>query len=207
MVKDDCNIVTYEIVWYKVSKGLWHENMKLLYKSPCTYEHKSNTSHGIGGMGIVPHGHISKGHDGKFANERGISRSILRRGFGNLYNEGLEESPLYYSRNGGSKCGSFRTAFNAGDVNGTINEATNKKYGIEHNSAASGNNLARLNLNPGGLRRDGNSTYAGNPKTVYDASDFTRYRKLKAINKNYNDLSTGGDKHQASQHAKRRITM
>ena len=44
------------------------------------------------------------------------------------------------------------------------------------------------NLNGGALTQNGNSFYAGNPKIVYDASDFTRYKKLKAINKNFNDF-------------------
>jgi hypothetical protein len=211
MPKDDCEIVIHEriteIVHTPWGRGSFHLSMTEILNFPCHHEHKSKTSHGLGGMARVPHSHISKGHDVRIANERGISRSILRKGFGNLYNEGLEESPLYYSRNGGSKCGSFRSAFNAGDVNGTENEATNKKYGIEHNTASSGNNLARLNLNPGGIKQNGNSFYAGNPKNVYDASDFLRYRKLKAMNQNYNDLSTGGDKHNASQGAQRRLTM
>ena len=32
---------------------------------------------------------------------------------------------------------------------------------------------------------------SGNPCHVYDGSDFTRYKKLAAINKNYNDKSFG----------------
>jgi hypothetical protein len=33
---------------------------------------------------------------------------------------------------------------------------------------------------------------SGNPRHVYDGSDFIRYKKLAAINKNYNDKSFGG---------------
>lgn len=38
-----------------------------------------------------------------------------------------------------------------------------------------------------------------NVKYVYDSSDYTRYMKLKAVNKNFNDLTFGGDQSNASQ--------
>jgi hypothetical protein len=38
-----------------------------------------------------------------------------------------------------------------------------------------------------------------NPKFVSDSSDYVRYRKLRALNKNYNDNSFGGDESNASQ--------
>jgi hypothetical protein len=38
-----------------------------------------------------------------------------------------------------------------------------------------------------------------NPKFVSDSSDYVRYRKLRALNKNYNDKSFGGDESNASQ--------
>ena len=44
-----------------------------------------------------------------------------------------------------------------------------------------------------------------NGKYVYDSSDYSRYLKQKAINKNYNDLSYGGDDSSASQSAWRAI--
>ena len=40
-----------------------------------------------------------------------------------------------------------------------------------------------------------------NVKYVYDSSDYITYLKQKAINKNYNDLSYGGDDSNASQSA------
>jgi len=42
-----------------------------------------------------------------------------------------------------------------------------------------------------------------NVKYVYDSSDYTRYMKLKAVNKNYNDLTFGGDQSNASQVAQK----
>ena len=44
-----------------------------------------------------------------------------------------------------------------------------------------------------------------NVKYVYDSSDYVTYLKQKAINKNYNDLSYGGDNNNSSQSAQRAI--
>ena len=46
---------------------------------------------------------------------------------------------------------------------------------------------------------------ACNVKYVYDSSDYITYLKQRAINKNYNDLSFGGDDSNSSQSAQRAI--
>jgi hypothetical protein len=46
---------------------------------------------------------------------------------------------------------------------------------------------------------------ACNVKYVYDSSDYVTYLKQKAVNKNYNDFSNGGDDFKASQSAQRAI--
>ena len=46
---------------------------------------------------------------------------------------------------------------------------------------------------------------ACNVKYVYDSSDYVTYLKQKAVNKNYNDLSYGGNDSNASQSALRAI--
>lgn len=46
---------------------------------------------------------------------------------------------------------------------------------------------------------------ACNVKFVYDSSDYITYLKQKAVNKNYNDLTYGGDQSNASQSAIRAI--
>ncbi len=46
---------------------------------------------------------------------------------------------------------------------------------------------------------------ACNVKFVYDSSDYTTYLKQRAVNKNYNDLTNGGDDYHASQSAVRAI--
>ena len=149
---------------------------------------------GKGRPGAQPTGGLYQ--DAMDGNNRTIDRSILRRSFGNMRNTGLGMSPLYYSNNGGSKCGPFRTAFNAGDVLGTVNQAVNTKYGFEHNNL----NVNHFNqLGNSTLLNNGQSAYVGNPKKVYDASDYVRYLKLAAKNKTYNDSSSGGDDHYAGQ--------
>ena len=46
---------------------------------------------------------------------------------------------------------------------------------------------------------------ACNVKYVYDSSDYTTYLKQRAVNKNYNDYSYGGDDYKSSQSATRAI--
>ena len=43
----------------------------------------------------------------------------------------------------------------------------------------------------------------GNPKYVNDSSDYIRFKKLSAKNRNYNDASFVGDKHNGAQSAHR----
>ena len=40
--------------------------------------------------------------------------------------------------------------------------------------------------------RNGSALYSGNPRYVYDSSDYTRFKKLASELKNYNDQSFGG---------------
>jgi hypothetical protein len=44
-----------------------------------------------------------------------------------------------------------------------------------------------------------------NVKYVYDSSDYTTYLKQRAVNKNYNDLTYGGDDYHSSQVASKAI--
>jgi len=46
---------------------------------------------------------------------------------------------------------------------------------------------------------------ACNVKYVYDSSDYTTYLKQRAVNKNYNDLTFGGDQSNSSQSAQKAI--
>lgn len=134
-------------------------------------------------------------------NERSTSRKYLVKAFGNMYNSGLTNSPLMYDLN---ILGPFRTAFNGGDVVTNNIVATDIRYGRE-SSQINGNNLSRVQVRGDGLNRNGSAMFSGNPRFIYDGSDYTRFKKLQAINKNYYDYSYGGANNSQSQHAINRI--
>jgi hypothetical protein len=50
----------------------------------------------------------------------------------------------------------------------------------------------RVNPNSG-------SIWTGNPRFVYDSSDYVTFKRLQAKNRNYKDPTFGGDEHNASQ--------
>ena len=49
------------------------------------------------------------------------------------------------------------------------------------------------------------ASWTGNPKYVYDGSDYVKFKKLQANNRNFNDITYGGDRNNASQVAKSRV--
>ena len=135
-------------------------------------------------------------------NERSLSRKYLNKAFGNLVIPGLENtSPALYNKN---ILGPFRTHFNAGDVIVNTPQSTNKLYGKEANLLG-GNNLARVNGSRDGLNRNGNAMYSGNPKFIHDSSDYIRFKKLQAINRNFNDHSFGGANYNNTQSVIKKI--
>jgi hypothetical protein len=84
----------------------------------------------------------------------------------------------------------FRRAFNAGDIRNVKNSAPLAQF--PGANQVNGRTNSRLNTWSGGLHNNGSSAYSGNPKWVYDGSDYTRFKKLQAKNRNYNDSSFGG---------------
>jgi hypothetical protein len=131
-----------------------------------------------------------------------LERSRLRRAFGNsrialTYPVGPHgASALWASSTGRAKTTPFRVAFNGGDPNGTTNTYTSTKYGKESNQVTRGS-LGRLSsLKLGDSVRQSNSkegaAWSGNVKFVYDSSDYTRYKNLRAHNRNYNDKNRAG---------------
>jgi hypothetical protein len=89
----------------------------------------------------------------------------------------------------------FRQVFIAGDY---------KKFGNEQ-YAGQDPRLPKINqvnslgptllyTNGGAISQDkGGATFSGNPRYVYDSSDYVRFKNLTAQNKTYNDKSFGGD--------------
>jgi len=99
-------------------------------------------------------------------NSRAMDRNILRRSFGN--------SRIL--------------------INGLKNQLSPLAYSSRIGSR-SGSFRGAMNAGEVFNRENGLVTYAGNPKYVYDSSNFIRYKNLVAKNKNYNDSSYyGGNK-------------
>lgn len=142
-----------------------------------------------------------------FSSERATSRKYVTKSFGNMNNPGLGSSPLQYGPN---VLGPFRTSFNAGDVISNYHTsrgtgATNPTYGIEANQVG-GNNLAKIGGQVSdGIGRNGTAMYSGNTKFVHAGSDYTRFKKLQAMNRNYGDTNYGGANNSQSQSAIRWI--
>jgi len=89
----------------------------------------------------------------------------------------------------------FRKAYNAGDIMNTYNKPpTNKLVNRAPNQINSMKNMFGWQSAAGSVNTtsDG-SFYTGNPKFVYDGSDYSKFKKLQAINKNYNDTTFGGN--------------
>ena len=112
--------------------------------------------------------------------ERGMNRMFLRRVFGN-----------HIFPNNAAVITPFRRYFNAGDTAGTLNSAPSPLMGTPINQARSSSMVSRLHASGGGTQ-SGNSFFTGNQKFVYDGSDYMRFKKLTAVNRNYNDSSFGG---------------
>ena len=133
------------------------------------------------------------------SNFRAIDRNVLREAFGNMVyknKNGVKVNGLEYGK---SKTTPFRTAMSAGDINGTVNIPVDKNALPKPSNPIHSKNISGLKLFSGSVQTKNNgSHYSGNPKYVYDGSDYTRFRKLQAMNRNYNDHTFGGDDHNAS---------
>jgi hypothetical protein len=143
--------------------------------------------------GLIGGGSGSTGGSGmEGGGARGIDRFVLREAFGNQYlsNNPVFQSPAYYVNEGLSKTTPFRAIMSAGDVNGTKNEAGAPFLPSPNQVRSSYVQTVKLFTN--GVRDNGSAFFTGNPKYVYDGSDYTRYKKLRAVNRTYDDKSFGG---------------
>jgi hypothetical protein len=87
----------------------------------------------------------------------------------------------------------FRRYFNAGDTAGTTNSAPSPLLGRPINQLSGSSMVSRIHAMQDGVSSQGQSFYSGNQKYVYDSSNYVRFKKLQAVNRNYNDLSYGGE--------------
>ena len=110
----------------------------------------------------------------------------------------------------------FRATFNAGDAFGSVNKApwnyllhngSNQINLPNHHGAGDGTHTIKDESPLSGVYGASASAYSGNPKFVYEGSDYTKFKKLQAINRNYNDITFGGDQHSGSQQAYRRVIV
>ena len=85
----------------------------------------------------------------------------------------------------------FRVAFNAGDLRSAVNTAPAPGMWNANQLGGVGN-LRSMVFGIGDGTRNGNALFSGNPRYVYDSSDYIRYKKLGAEVQNYNDKSFGG---------------
>jgi hypothetical protein len=124
--------------------------------------------------------------------QREIERLTLRRAFGNTRFPG---NPSIITP--------FRRYFNAGDTNGTVNSYPSRLLGAT-NQVTGNRMVSQLHTTGGGLQF-GDAYFSGNQKYVYDSSNYVSFRKLKAVNKNYNDSSFGGVSGSTVAQALRRV--
>jgi hypothetical protein len=124
--------------------------------------------------------------------ERELARVTLRRVLGNTRFPG---NPNVITP--------FRRYFNAGDTNGTVNSYPSRLLGTP-NQVTGYSMVSRIHAHGGG-NHFGDAYFSGNQKYVYDSSNYVRYKKLFAVNKNYNDSSFGGVSKSTVAEALRRV--
>ena len=161
---------------------------------------------GLLGGGAGPTG--GSGMVGSSARSR--NRTVLRKAFGNsqlslnMMSPACSISSACSSRSSltaHKKITPFRAVMSAGDPAGTVNEAASPSLpGVSQISKK-----VPFRLHFGGVHNNGNALFTGNPKYVYDSSDYVRFKKLQAQNRTYNDKSFGGDQSNASQSALRAV--
>jgi hypothetical protein len=100
----------------------------------------------------------------------------------------------------------FRAINNAGDYLSRVNYSSggpNQVNGVKQSIAGAWKTSA------GRVRATNDGTNIAsascNPKYVYDSSNYIAFRKQQAVNKNYRDISEGGDQHNASYSAIRHV--
>ena len=158
---------------------------------------------GGGFQGIAPK--MIGGGVGKYGNggmiggsERAQDRFSLVQGWNGAAATGVING---YKR----QIGPFRVVNNAGDflsrqnyTSGGSNQVNNIRRGSTSYKVLGGS--IQTNTDNTGI-----ASASCNPRYVYDGSDYVRFKKLQAVNRNFNDYSFGGDDFSASQSAWRRV--
>ena len=101
-----------------------------------------------------------------------------------------------FNQNGHApRVGPFRAVNNMGDFLGRVNYSCG---GPNPQNAIKPGYGRLIRSVPQQCDTTGIAPTTCNPKFVPDSSDYIKFKKLSAMNRNYNDLSNGGDQHNAS---------
>jgi len=98
----------------------------------------------------------------------------------------------------------FRAISNSGDFLGRVNYACG---GPNPTNASRPGYKNRIGTLPSHCDGTGVPASSCNVKFVADSSDYTTFRKQQATNRNYNDMTNGGDQHNASYVALMRVRV
>jgi hypothetical protein len=119
--------------------------------------------------------------------ENVIARRILRSSW---------NSSQLFAKNGKMpSVGPFRAVNNLGDFFGRVNYSCG---GPNPTNASKPGYKRLIGSIPVKCDSTGVEVTSCNPKFVSDSSDYVKFKKLRAMNRNYNDVKGGGDKSHAS---------
>lgn len=122
------------------------------------------------------------------SSENVVARRVLTRSWNTRYATG--------SYNGHSRIVTpFRAVNNSGDFLGRVNYSCGGSNQVTIDRYKRGNNIGSIWQN---CDSTGVPASICNPRFVADSSDYTKYRKYRSVNQNFNDVSNGGDKNNAS---------
>ena len=99
---------------------------------------------------------------------------------------------------GSYACTPFRKKMNAGDILSRVNYSCGGSCQTPQSIPGIYSLRSRIGAIQDKCDRSLNPPSACNVKYVYDSSDYTTFLKNQAVNRNYNDLSYGGDQSNAS---------
>ena len=177
------------------SIGIGYENPISGSGGSSFYNSNPNNPNSLGGgiPGFIPQAVYTTNNNNEFID----TRFTLKNAWNTNY--------LRMPNNEKSICTPFRAVNNAGDL-------LSRKYyscGGPCQTFQSRPGMFGLKQHFGAIQNhcDGSGVPPSscNIKYVYDSSDYIRYSKQKAVNKNYNDVSYGGNNYSGAQSAIRAI--
>jgi hypothetical protein len=116
-----------------------------------------------------------------------ISRKCVRKAWNTAYATGTVNG---YGR----VCTPFRAVYNAGDFLGRVNYSCG---GVQPNHADRPGYKRHLGFIPQNCDGSGIPPTSNNVKWVYAGSDYVRYKRERAFNQTYNDVTNAGNAHNA----------